>query len=357
MKMKEKSSKDDSGRVHRDSASGEKRKVSSQLRECKDSKDLSGHGNGDALEEYVSSKRRKEKTDVAIGGDRWNGGGDERGDGDRNVEKDNHKGENLKVDSKGKENSGKGESFRVDSKSKSKRNESGNSGERKEDILTSSLVDREESKSKGESKRKSERDSSARKEGLKDKEKSGGQETKSSDAEVKIVELNIGKKQGPLPGDFIEERQGTRARENTEPLLDEVRCPELEKDIEKRIRRKREGSSEREKHYDDAKEGGERRSSSKGDRTKDIKYRDDKHKDGAYTDKYQDDGYKEDRWRDEKYHEEADKEYKYQDDKYREDGEKDSRRRDDRHRESDRDIRRKEEKRREDGERDSRAEG
>ncbi|XP_042034469.1 filaggrin-like isoform X2 [Salvia splendens] len=354
MKMKEKSSKDDSGRVHRDSASGEKRKVSSQLRECMDSKDLSGHGNGDALEEYVSSKRRKEKTDVAIGGDRWNGGGDERVDGDKNVEKDIHKGENSKVDSKGKENSDKGESFRVDSKSKSKRNESGNSGERKEDILTSSLVDREESKSKGESKRKSERDSSARKEGLKDKEKSGGQETKSSDAEVKIVELNIGKKQGPLPGDFIEERQGTRARENTELLLDEVRSPELEKDIEKRIRRKREGSSEREKHYDDAKEGGERRSSSKGDRTKDIKYRDDKHKDGAYTDKYQDDGYKEDRRRDKKYHEEADKEYKYQDDKYREDGEKDSQRRDDRHRESDRDIRRKEEKHREDGERDSR---
>ncbi|KAL1532200.1 filaggrin-like isoform X2 [Salvia divinorum] len=360
VKMKEKSSKDDSVRTHRDSASSEKRKVSSQLREGKDNKDLSGHGNGDALEEYVSSKRRKEKTDVAIGGDRWSGGGDERVDCDKNVEKDVRKGENLKVDSKGKENSGKGESLRVDSKSKSKRHESGNAGERKEDILASSLVDREESKSKGESKRKSERDSSARKEGLKDKdrrsdkEKSGGQESKSSDAEVKIVELDTGKKQGP-PGDFIEERQGTRARENTEcVLLDELRSPDLEKDIEKRIRRKREDSSEREKHYDDAKEGGERRSSSKGDRTKDIKYRDDKHKDVVYTDKYQDDGYKDDRRRDEKYCEEADKEYKYQDDKYREDGEKDSRRRDDRHRESDRDSRRKDEKHREDGERDSR---
>ncbi|KAL1552747.1 titin [Salvia divinorum] len=359
VKMKEKSSKDDSVRAHRDSASGEKRKVSSQVREGKDSKDLSGHGNGDGLEDYVSTKRRKEKTDATIGGDRWNGGGDERGDDDRNVEKDNHKGENLKLDGKGKENSGKGESLRVDSKSKSKRYESGNAGERKDDSLASALVDREESKSKGESKRKSERDSSARKEGLKDKdrrsdkEKNGGQESKSGDAEVKILELDVGKK--PLPGDFIEERQCKRARENTERLLlDELRSPDLEKDIEKRIRRKREGSSEREKHYDDSKEGGERRSSSKGDRAKEAKFRDDKHKDGVYTDKYLEDGYKDDRRRDDKYREEADKEYKYQDDKYRDDGEKDARRRDDRHREdNDRDNRRKDAKHREDGERDS----
>lgn len=222
VKMKEKSSKDDSVRAHRDSASGEKRKISSQVREGKDSKDLTGHGNGDVLEEYVSSKRRKEKTDVAIGGDRWNGGGDERGDSDRTAEKDIHKGDNLKVDSKGKENSGKGESLRVDSKNKSKRHESGNAGERKEDSLASALVDREDSKSKGESKRKSERDSSARKEGKElkdkdrrlDKEKNGGQESKSADVEVKSVDMDAGKKQGPLPGDFIEERQGKRAREN-----------------------------------------------------------------------------------------------------------------------------------------------
>ncbi|KAH6760934.1 hypothetical protein C2S51_017883 [Perilla frutescens var. frutescens] len=364
VKMKEKSSKDDSVRSHRDSASGEKRKISSQVREGKDSKDLSGHGNGDALEEYVSSKRRKEKTDVTIGGDRWNGGGDERGDCDRNVEKDIHKGDNLKFDSKGKENSGKGESLRVDSKNKSKRNESGNVGERKEDSFASAVVDREESKSKGESKRKSERDSSARKEGkeLKDKdrrsekEKNGSQESKSGDAEVKLVDMDVGKKQGPLPENLIEERQGKRARENTErALLDELRNPDLEKEIEKRIRRKREVSTEREKHYDDAKEGDERRLSSKGDRAKDVKYRDDKHKDGVYADKYQEDGYKDDKRRDDKYREEADKDYKYQDDKHREDGEKDARRRDDRHREeSDRDSRRKDEKYREDGERDSR---
>lgn len=224
IKMKEKSGKDENSvRVHRDPASGEKRKISSQVREGKDSKDLSGHGNGDVLEEYVSSKRRKEKTDAVVGGDRWNGGGDESGNSDRNVEKEMHKGESLKVDGKVKENSSKGENLRIESKNKSKRNESGNAGERKEDSLASVVVDREESKSKGESKRKSERDSSARKEGKEskdkdrrsDKEKNGGQESKSGDAEVKLVDMDVGKKQGPQLGDFSEERQGKRARENT----------------------------------------------------------------------------------------------------------------------------------------------
>ncbi|KAI3468605.1 hypothetical protein Pfo_025268 [Paulownia fortunei] len=365
IKMKEKSSKDENSiRVHRDSASGEKRKISSQVREGKDSKDLSGHGNGDVLEEYVSSKRRKEKTDAIVGGDRWNGGGDERGDSDRNLEKEMHKGESLKVDTKLKENSTKGENLRIDSKNKSKRYESGIAGERKEDSLASVVVDKEESKSKGESKRKSERDSSVRKEGKEskdkdrrlDKEKNGGQESKSGDAEVKLLDLDVGKKQGPQLGDFGEERQGKRSRENTERILqDELRNPELEKEIEKKIRRKREGSSEREKHYDDSKEVDERRLSSKGDRAKDVKYRDDKHKDGGYADKYQEDGHKDDRRRDEKYREEADKDNKHQDDRYREDGEKDGRRRDDRHREDgDRESRRKDEKHREDGDRDSR---
>ncbi|KAL8536354.1 hypothetical protein ACS0TY_011834 [Phlomoides rotata] len=362
-KMKEKSSKEENSvRGHRDSASGDKRKISSQVREGKDSKDLSSHGNGDVVGEYVSSKRRKEKSDVTVGGDRWNGGGDERGDNDRNLEKEIQKGESLKVD-KVKENSSKGENLRIESKSKSKRHESGVAGG-KEDSLASVVVDREESKSKSESKRKSERDSSSRKEGKEskdkdrrlEKEKNGGQESKNGDAEVKFVDMDVGKKQGTQLGDFSEERQGKRARENTErTLLDESRNPEFEKDIEKKIRRKREGSSEREKYYDDYKEGDERRSSSKGDRGKDLKYRDDKHKDGGYADKYLEDGHKDDRRRDEKYREEPDKDFKHQDDKYREESEKDAKRRDDRHREDgDRDGRRKDEKHREDLERDSR---
>ncbi|KAK4435478.1 hypothetical protein Salat_0711200 [Sesamum alatum] len=355
IKMKEKGSKDDNSvRVHRDSASGEKRKISSQVRESKESKDLSGNGEG--LEEYVSSKRRKEKTDV--GGDRWNAGGDDRGDSDRNMEREMHKGESLKVDSKSKENSNKGENMRIESKNKSKRHESGIAGERKEDSLASVLVDKEDGKSKGEAKRKSERDSSARREGKEskekdrrmDKEKNVGPESKSGDAE------DVMKKQGAQWGEFSEERQGKRSRENTERTSqEESQNPELEKEIEKRIRKKREGSSEREKHYDDFKEGEERWLSSRGERAKDVKYRDDKHKDGGYADKYHEDSHKDDRRRDEKYREDADKDNKHHDDKYREDGEKEARRRDDRYRENgDRDTRRKDEKHREDGERDGR---
>ncbi|XP_011101049.1 ankyrin repeat domain-containing protein 11-like [Sesamum indicum] len=355
IKMKEKGSKDENSvRVHKDSASGEKRKIASQVRESKDSKDLSG--NGDVLEAYVSSKRRKEKTDV--GGDRWNGGGDDRGDSDRNMEREMHKGESLKVDTKSKENSNKGENMRIESKNKSKRHDSGIAGERKEDSLASVLVDKDDGKSKDEMKRKSERDSSARREGKEskdkdrrlDKEKNVGPESKSGDAD------DVVKKQGTLWRDFSEERQGKRSRENTERTSqDESQNPELEKEIEKRIRKKREGSSEKEKHYDDFKEGDERRLSSRGDRAKDVKYRDDKHKDGGYVDKYHEDSHKDDRRRDEKYREDADKDNKHHNDKYREGGEKDARRRDDRYRENgDRDTRRKDEKHRDDGERDGR---
>ncbi|KAL8063982.1 hypothetical protein ABFX02_01G061600 [Erythranthe guttata] len=369
IKMKEKSSSKDENsiRVHRDSASGDKRKVSSSAREGKDSKDLSGHGNGDVLEEYVSSKRRKEKTDVVIVADRWSGGVEERGDSDRNVEKENHKGDILKVDLKLKETSSKGESLRVESRSKSKRHDSGIVGERKDDSVASVVLEKEEGKSKGESKRRSERDSSSRKDGKdtkekdrrSDKEKNGGQESKIADAEVmKLVDMDLGKKQVPQLVDFSEDRLGKRARDNTERTLrDESRKPELEKEIEKKARKKREASSEKEKHYDDSKEGDERRLSSKGDRSKDLKYRDDKHKDGGgYADKYPEDDLKDDRRKEEKYKEESGKDNKHHEDKYLEDDDKDVRRRDDRHREDvDRESRRKDEKHREDGgERDSR---
>ncbi|GFQ06313.1 hypothetical protein PHJA_002775300 [Phtheirospermum japonicum] len=367
VKMKEKSSKDDgSTRSHRDSASGEKRKISSQVRESRDSKDPSGHGNGDAVEEYVSSKRRKEKSDAVVGGDRWNGGGDERVDSERHAEKESHKGEILKIDAKSKENSSKGESLRVESKSKSKRHDSGTGGERKEENLVSIVAEKEESKSKGESKRKSERESSSRKEGKEskerdrrsEKEKNVGQESKVVDAEVKLVDVDVGKKQVAQVVDLSGEKQSKRSRENNaeRTSTDDLRNLELDKDVDKKTRRKKEGSSERDKYYDEPKESDGRRLSSKGDRAKDSKHKDDKHKDGVYAEKYQDDGHKDDRRKDDKYREEAaDKDTKHHDDKYREDGERDSRRRDEKHREDgDRDSRRKDEKHRDDGERDSR---
>ncbi|KAL3635702.1 hypothetical protein CASFOL_020249 [Castilleja foliolosa] len=348
VKMKEKS---------RDSASGEKRKISSQARE---SKDPSGHGNGEVLEEYVSSKRRREKSDAAIGGDRWNGGGDAR------MENESQKGDIFKIDAKSKENSSKGEILRVESKSKSKRHDSGTGGERKEEKLVSVVAEKEESKSKGESKRKSERESSSRKEGKEpkekerrsEKEKNGAQESKFVDAEVKLLDVDVGKKQGAQLVDLSGEKQSKRYRENNaeRTSTEELQNLELNKDVDKKTRRKKEGSSEREKYYDEPKESDVKRLSSKGDRAKDSKHRDDKHKDGVYAEKYLEDGHKDDRRKDDKYREEAaDKDAKHHDDKYREDGERDGRRRDDKHREDgDRDSRRKDAKHCDDGERGSR---
>ncbi|XP_051137055.1 uncharacterized protein LOC127255529 [Andrographis paniculata] len=346
----EKRSKDESStKVHRDSASGEKRKGSSQVREGKD-RDLVGHGNGEALEDYALSKRRKEKVDV-IGDDRW------CGDGDNDGEKEMHKGRSSRGDNKLKEYSNKGDDMEIDWNNKSKRHESGISGERKEDSIAAG---KEEGKVKGESKRRSERDSSTRKEvrELKekdhrsDKEKNGGYEGKGGDSELKLMDGEVGKKQAAQVGDSSKERQSKRFRENADQT-DELRNADSEKEVEKKTRKKRDGSSERDKHHTDSKEGDERRLSSRGDRGKDAKYRDTKHKDSSYADKYQEDGHKDERRRDEKHRDEADKESKYLDDKYREDGDKDGRRRGDRHRQDGERERRKDEKHREDRERDS----
>ncbi|CAA0820413.1 Unknown protein [Striga hermonthica] len=365
VKIDEKSSRDEgSTRGHRDSASGEKRKVLSHSRESKDGKDLSGHGNGDAVEEYASSKRRKEKTDAVVAGDRWNGGGDERGDkSERIVEKEIHKGESLKLEKdihKSKENSSKGESLKTDSKSKSKRHESGSAGEKKEEILSSLVLEKAESKSKGESKRKSERDSSSRREGKEskekdrrsEKEKNGGHGSKSGDAKVKLVDMDAEKKQPTQPEDLVGEIQNKRTRENNDPSsLNDLRNLELDKDTDKKLRKKREGSSERDKYYKESKETEVRRLSSKADRAKDSKYRDDKHKDGGFADKCQDDV----KWRDEKYLGEADKDNKYHGETYREDGERDSRRKDEGHRvDVNKDSRHKDEKYCDNRDRDSR---
>nr|XP_027080262.1 titin homolog isoform X1 [Coffea arabica] len=380
VKMKDRnSSKEDGGgsvRVSKDSshsASGEKRKLSSSslLREGKDGKDLSGNGNVDVAEEYVSSKRRKDKAEGGSGGagDRWHGGGGDEKDDGGGIEKE-FKGESSKIDlekgAKFKESKGLG-----DSKSKSsKRHESG--GE-KEERNVGLLVEKEESRSssRSESKRKSDKES-GRKEGkdskeMKDKDRGPDREKKGQesrrDSEMRQADGVLAKKQGSQWEDGSEDRQSKRGRDYTEfAIQDEFRNSESEKDLEKRIRRRRDGSGDGDRSQD-ARESDERHFSSRGDRAKDGKYKDERYKDGSYGDKNQDDVEKDDRHRDVKYRSDADKDVKYRDDgdrdgrhrddKFREDGEKDNRRREDKyHEDADRDTRRKDDKYRDDGERD-----
>lgn len=330
------------------SSSGEKRKLSSslQLKEGKDGKDL---GNGDAPEEYLSSKRRKDKVEGSSGSDRWNGGGDEKIDVvglDKGIRVESSR-VDLEKGTKSKESKGSGES-----KSKgSKRHES--SGDKEEKNM-GSVVEKEEGRSggKSESKRRSEKESGRKesKERGYDRDKKGQESRR--ELEVRAADGDLPKKQASE--DAVEDRPGKRGRDNTELApQDDSRNPDLEKEVEKRIRRKREGSNDREK-YQDSRESDERHGSSRVDRGKDGKYKDG----GSYGDKYQDSSEKDEWHRDEKYREDVERDSRHRVDKCRDDGERENRRREDKYHEvGDKDDRRRDEKYREDGERDGRRRG
>lgn len=219
VKMKERNSSKEEGSSARakdssHSTSGEKRKLSSslQLKEGKDGKDL---GNGDAPEEYVSSKRRKDKVEGGSGSDRWNGGGDEKIDVvglDKEIKLESSR-VDLEKGSKSKESKGSGES-----KSKgSKRHES---SAEKEEKNMGSVVEKEEGRSgsKSESKRRSDKES-GRKESkeLKEKERGydrdkRGQESR-RELEVRAADGDVSKKQ--TSEDAVDDRPSKRGRENT----------------------------------------------------------------------------------------------------------------------------------------------
>ncbi|GJV80130.1 hypothetical protein Tco_1516000 [Tanacetum coccineum] len=57
------------------------------------------------------------------------------------------------------------------------------------------------------------------------------------------------------------------------PIEEELRNPELEKELEKRLRRRGEGSSDKDKYHDDIKEGDDRRLSTRSDRSKDERHK------------------------------------------------------------------------------------
>ncbi|CAN1158355.1 hypothetical protein LINPERPRIM_LOCUS11818 [Linum perenne] len=113
--LKERKSKEESSsRVLKESASGEKRKLDSK--ESKDAVVGGGSGNGEHLEGYSSSsKRRKERTEDGGANDRWNGGEDGKGE----------------VSRKSKEKLSESKSKRRDESSKREEN-AGNVGESEE---------------------------------------------------------------------------------------------------------------------------------------------------------------------------------------------------------------------------------
>ncbi|KAK9275862.1 hypothetical protein L1049_023135 [Liquidambar formosana] len=336
-KGRDRSSKEESSvRVSKDSLTSEKRKLASQSR---DGKDLSGHGNGEAAaEEGVASKRRKERADVGAG-DRWNGGGDERGDG-------------VVVDKEMKGvDADKGSKSKVSSDSKSKPSRRHDSEKKEENVGL--VMEREESKSgKVESKRKPEKDKPEKEKLEKDssrrevnqykdsKEKERGSERDRKvqdgkrDTETRAVDGEVKRKQRDQSVDAGEEKKLKRGTENTDwPLQDELRNRELEKELEKRIRRKGNGTSDKDKYQDDIRDSDDRRLSARAERDECGRYKDERHKDGSYRDKYRDDVDRDNRHRDGKQREDdVDQDNRHRDGKQREDIDREKRHRDDKYR-------------------------
>ncbi|XP_047340851.1 protein starmaker-like [Impatiens glandulifera] len=313
--------------------SSEKRKISS----CKDS---SGHGNGDIMEEYICSKRKREKTASGVAADRWNGEGYDSITMEKGI-----KGDNSRVDA---DKSSRSKSSASDLRSKSSRKHE-TSVEKREGIVVM-VSEKEESRtgSKVDLKRNSEKDQ-GRKE-VKDRDK-GSERKVDSKRDVDVMKM-----------DLNEERQSKRDKENADwSVQDEFRNLELEKELEKRMRRRTDSS--REKHQADVKESEISKLSSKSDSAKNGRHKDENHKDGSYGDKHLEDGDKESRYREEKlqedperdrrnkavkHREDGERELRYKDSKYHDDVDKDSRHRDDKH------HRYEENNLREDGDRDKR---
>ncbi|XP_071705317.1 uncharacterized protein [Rutidosis leptorrhynchoides] len=300
----------------------------------------SNGGKEDIVSVRVSSEKRKHNKDVLIshvngdvvvsdknhgGSDRWNGGSS-----DVVVNVDHKEVSKSKGSSELKNKSGGGSSRRHESDSVVVVDE----------IKSGSASNRSE-------KRKSEKES-GRNESLykeikdsKDKDRSSDRGRKGHSDKVEVDGLL---KQG-------ENQSSKRGKEITDwPIEQELRNPELEKELEKRVRRRREGSNDKDNKYqDDVKETDVKRPSSRTERSKD-----ERHKNEEYVDIITDDNYKEtddrrlssrtDRSEKHKNEEYVDivtdadyKEPRQRGEKHNEDGERDRKNRDVKHRgESDR---------------------
>lgn len=270
--LKEKKVRDDVGsntsssRHLKEATSGEKRKIESKSA-TDVTKDLSsGVVNVDYAEEYgassSSSKKRKEKEDD----DRWTGG------------------DNNEHDL---------------SKSESKR-----SSRRDESLVAG--FDGEEGKrsvSKVESKHhRSERKERSEKDGGSERDRKGNKsERLSVGVSVAVAgNENVGNEGNRKQGSG-EDRSGKHGFGNTDyNMLEEVRNPDADREIDRRVRRKRDGSGDGDKHQDGARELDDRRLSSRDDIVRSGKSKEEGHKDERIRDRYQEDVDKDNWHQDEK---------------------------------------------------------
>ncbi|KAI3903913.1 hypothetical protein MKW92_047356 [Papaver armeniacum] len=294
-----------------------------------------------------SSKRRKEKAVDGPVSDRWNGGEVSVVIKEKLVDEDGLK---SKIDLKSKSSGGssrrheerKSESVVVVENEEVvvvKKNVVSNGS--KVEVKTSSRSDKDSSKKevhyKDSTKEVHYKESTKDvhyKESTKEKEhRSSEREKKNQDVrrETKIDSVAVSVKKDVV----IAERQ----------KHDELRNPELEKELEKRIRRRRDDSDDKDRYHDDSRDAKESRVSSRDDRSRSARYKDEKQQDDRYReshhedlrkDKQKDDRYREshyedlrkDRQKDDRYresHHDDMRKDKHKDDKYRESRHEDSR--------------------------------
>ncbi|KAK1276012.1 hypothetical protein QJS04_geneDACA011041 [Acorus gramineus] len=284
-------------------------------------------GNGD-LCNGDRGKKRKDRTDLVVV-ERWNGG---EGGGEKESLKKEALGSDLEKGAKQKLSGVelKGRSGRRDDEDETEEvRKSGKSD------LKRKLGRREEI---GQQYSKDDRD----------KERGSEKEKRVSDSQQERL-IDDGGGEGRMRrGGSKEENPSKRDVENNEQQAD-LRNPELEKELEKRIRRRRDGSGDKDKWQGDARDDDDRRISSRDDHAKNGKFKDDLYKDEKYSDKYHEvvDKFqiqREDRdWnrrhRDDRGRENKDREEHDRDRRHREEYDKDRRH----HAEHDRDRRHREE--------------
>ncbi|KAH7557790.1 hypothetical protein JRO89_XS11G0220800 [Xanthoceras sorbifolium] len=273
--------------------SGEKRKLDSK--ESKDSKDVLASGNGDHVEEYnnsnSSSKRRRDRGDDSAN-DRWNGGGG--GEDDRTVEGSTRK-------------------SKVSSESKSKRRDENEEQRSKSDGKHRESSRKESREAEKEKEKEKERERERKgKEGRSERFVESEDHSRASTKQSAVNEKNdswlalycyavvfcvlvhasrsyvLGYEGGHLPFPVLSQQL------NAQDLLP---SPESENQLERRVRRRRDGSGDGDKHEVDIGDNNDRR---RDDVANDVKLKDEKHKDERYRDKYREDVDKDSRHRDDK---------------------------------------------------------
>ncbi|KAI7730902.1 hypothetical protein M8C21_013324 [Ambrosia artemisiifolia] len=268
----------------------------------------------------VSGERRKHDKDL-LNGDRWNGGGSS--------------------DDKGM--------VVIDIGDKEDESKSGSRGEKRKSEKDYVRKDKEREREKEKEYKE-----------MKDKDRGSDKGRKGHGDKV---EAEASLKQG-------EGQSSKKGKEVSDwPIEEELRNPELEKELEKRMRRRGEASSAKDKYQDDIKETEDRQLSTRSDRSKDERHKNEEYGDIRETrqkdEKHREDGerdrksrdvkhrgesgrynkHRDDKYHEDKYSEDGNKETKYKDDKYMENSEKDERSRDRKRRQDDdRDYKHKEEK-------------